>query len=164
MRLGKGSLAAQFAAQAEFKFRGGRVPWKRTERFGNRPPPPKTLQRTGALKRAWTGRGSGSITIKSPNKVTIGVNTTLFPQAPVFQRLGLTIVRPDSSKPVTRGRTAMGWTLGLRFGAWISEARLKRGLAIEGRRLSVNPVMMSRAKKSLLGWIVTGENSTRGNA
>ena len=157
MRKGEGSVAAQFKAETELLFRGGRSPWKRTQPFGRRAAPAKTLQRTGALRRAWTGDGPGSLTMTRANRVTIGVDTARFPQAAMFQRLGLTLVRPKQAGP--RGRSAMGWFLGMRYGVWISEARLKRGLAIEGRRVSINPAMMKRVKVSLLDWIVTGTAS-----
>jgi hypothetical protein len=155
MRKGPGSVDAQFRAEAEFLFGGGRAPWKKTGRFGNRPPPRKTLQRTGALRRAWTGKGAGSITVTRANRVTIGVDGARFPQAPVFQRRGSTFVRPRQMGK--GGRSKMHWFLGLTYGVWIPDSRLQQGLEIRPRRVSINPIMLDRAGAVLLDWIVRGK-------
>jgi hypothetical protein len=154
MRKGPGSVDAQFKAEAEFLFGGGRSPWKKTQRFGNRPAPRKTLQRSGALKRAWTGKGAGSITIRRANRVTIGVEGARFPQAPVFQSRATTIVRPRQMGK--GGRTKMHWFLGLTYGVWISDERLRRGLELRPRRVSINPLMLKRASTALLDWVIRG--------
>lgn len=158
MRKGRGSVDAQFKAEAEFLFGGGRASWKRTKRFGNRPAPRKTLQRTGALKRAWTGEGAGSLTITRSHRVRIGVDTARFPQAAVFQRLSSTLVRPRQMGK--GGRTKMHWFLGLTYGVWISDSRLRQGLEIRPRRVSINPQMMHRASSALEAWIIRGKRPT----
>jgi hypothetical protein len=156
MRKGRGSVDAQFRAEAEFRFGGGRAPWKRTERFGSRPAPRKTLQRTGALKRAWTGEGAGSITRTRSHRVTIGVEKARFPQAPVFQRHGSTFIRAD--KMGKGGRSKMHWYLGLTYGVWIPDSKLRTtGVELVGRPVSINPQMLHRASSALEAWIIRGK-------
>ena len=156
MRKGRGSVDAQFKAEAEFLFAGGRAPWKKTKRFGSRPAPRKTLQRTGALKRAWTSGGAGSLTITRSNRVRIGVDTARFPQAVMFQRHGTTVIHPRQMGK--GGRSKMHWFLGLTFGVWISDARLRgRGIRVKGRPVSINPQMMHRASSALEAWIIRGK-------
>jgi len=159
MRKGRGSVDAQFKAEAEFMFGGGRAPWKKTKRFGTRPAPRKTLQRTGALRRAWTGTGAGSLTFKRPLSVRIGVDKARFPQAPMFQRHGSTFIRAD--KMGKGGRSKMHWFLGLTYGVWIPDSTLLgTGVEIQGRPVSINPQMMHRASSALEAWIIRGKRPT----
>lgn len=159
MRKGRGSVDAQFKAEAEFRFGGGRAPWKKTKRFGSRPAPRKTLQRSGALKRAWTGTGAGSITLSRANRITIGVDGARFPQAPVFQRHGSTFIR--ARQMGKGGRSKMHWFLGLTYGVWIPDSTLRgTGVEIKGRPVSINPLMMHRASSALEAWIIRGKAPT----
>jgi hypothetical protein len=154
MRRGPGSIEAQFKAQAEFPRRGGRVPWKRTKAFGNRRPPAKTLQRTGALMRAWTDQGPGALTIKGRRKIAVGVDSARFPQAVVFQRQRDTLIRAKTIG--AQGRYAMHWYLGMHLGVWISQRRLRAGLRIVPRRVSVNPDMMENVGNAVAKHLAGG--------
>lgn len=144
MRRGPGSTQDQFARQTEMGARSSRR-WKRTAAFGNRPAPTRTLHRTGALEAAWTG-GPGAITERGPRGVAIGVDRVRFPQASVFQRSGLTPVRVTSKSRIF---------LGMEFGVWLKAST--RRMFIEGRPLSVNPVMLERARRVIVGYYVRGE-------
>lgn len=162
MRFGEGSISAQFAAEAEFTEGGGRNAWPKTKPFGNRAAPAKTLQRSGHLMNAWLGQAAGAISESTPNSFYVGVDTALYPPAGVFQSLTPTVVRPK--KPAKGGKgTAMHYFLGLTFGVWISEARLRAGLVIPPRRVAAGPVMQQRVANLLKNWIV-GEGITRAEA
>ncbi len=161
MRQGPGSVDDQFKQSSEFTDTGAQIPWKKTQPFGNRPAPAKTLIRTGRLRAAWTGRGAGALTRITAKRVMIGPDPKRFPQAGMFQRIGWTIIRPK--KMGKGGRTKMHWFLGMTYGVWISEARLKRGLRIEGRRVGVNPKMMKRASVALRDFLISGNASTAAN-
>lgn len=158
MWFGPGSTNDQFNREAEGT-QFGYIQWPRTKPFGNRPAPVKTLQRTGALKRAWTGSQPGALFDAKGNTFMIGVDTNLFPGAGVFQGYAPAIVRPLKSTLKTR-RTAMHSYLGMQFGAWISEARLMRGLVIPNRRVNASPEMRARVADLLARWLV-GEAPTR---
>jgi hypothetical protein len=162
MRHGGGSVSRQFQTTTYINRTGARIPWKRTKKFGRRPPPPRTLHRTGALERAWTGTGAGSFTRHTNTRVVIGVDRSKFPHASVFQTILPTIVRP---KPPlgARGRHRMGWFLGMRFGVWLSNARLEQGLKIFPRRLGVNPEMTKRARVGLREFLITGKATVARN-
>lgn len=153
MRRGPGSVADQFDRQTEMGARAS-IRWRRTRAFGNRPAPSRTLHRTGALRSAWTG-GAGARTDYRPNGVSIGVDRVRFPQAAVFQRSGITPI------PVTR---KMRFALGLNpeIGVWLRAST--RRLLVQGRPVSVNGVMLDRARKVVMGWYVRGEAASQRRA
>ena len=162
MRFGPGSIDAQFAAEAEMPAGGGSNPWAKTKPFGNRPAPAKTLQRSGRLRGAWLGQAAGAISESTPNSFYVGVDSALYPPAGVFQSLTPTVVKPKKLAKGGKG-SAMRYFLGLTFGVWISEARLRAGLVIPPRRVGASPVMQQRVANLLKNWIV-GEGITRSEA
>lgn len=160
MRIGGGSVSDQFRTQTYFSQFGARVPWKRTKPFGTQPAPRRTLDRTGALKRAWTG-GTGSVTRHTDVKVQIGVDQTRFPQAGRLQSTSATLTRPVHMG--ARGRTKMHWYLGMKLGVWISDRRLMMGLKVQPRRLGVNPEMMKRISVGMEDFLLTGKAAVARN-
>ena len=142
---GPGSVADQFARQTEQAMRVGQR-WPRTRDFGSRKAPARTLHDKGALEAAWTGRGAGSRTRRLPNGVEIGVDTRLFPQAAMFQRGGITIIRVTP-----RARLYLGLT----FGVWLRKST--RSLKVEGRPVGVNTAMLGRVKKVVGRYYLHGE-------
>jgi hypothetical protein len=84
----------------------------------------------------------------------VGVEASAFPQARVFQAKSATTVYPK--KMGKRGRYAMGWLLGMKFGVWMSNARLQKGLKIEPRRFSLGPLVRDRVKQVFSQWILKG--------
>jgi hypothetical protein len=62
---------------------GGQRGWLPTRRFGNVPPPPSTLVRSGRLRNAWLGRGAGAVTRIGRLGAEFGV--TGFPHAAVHR-------------------------------------------------------------------------------
>lgn len=152
MRKGPGSVGAQFSAQAEDSLNGLR-PWPKTHAFGRRPAPSRTLRDTGKLENAWTG-GSGSVARVTPNSFAIGVDTGVVPYAGVFQSQTPTRVR--AKKMGARGRYAMGWMLGMKFGVWLSNKRLEEGFLIQPRRVGVNKTMLGRVRNVLVSFVTRG--------
>jgi len=159
MRYGDDSIEEQFRTTTYMTRRGARVPWKPTQPFGRCKPPKRTLHRSGALERAWLGHDPGSITRWSGNRLQIGVSTARFPQAGVFQKVSMTLIRPK--KMGKRGRYAMAWALGMRCGVWLSNRRLEMGLQVQPRRLGLPPAMIRRANSTLLHFIINGTGGGR---
>lgn len=145
MRRGPGSTGDQFARQTEMAARASLF-WKRTQPFGNRPAPARTLHRTGALQAAWTGTGPGAVTDVRANGVRIGVDRVRFPQARMFQRSGVTAIRIT---PKMRGFVRGAYGVNFR--------RDKTHVYVEGRPVSVNVVMLDRARKVVVGYFLKGE-------
>jgi len=154
LRHGPGSVAAQFAAEATLLSGGGAAAWPRTKPFGNRPPPAKTLQRSGSYRAAWLGQGAGAVTRITPTRVSIGVDPRVMPRVLLFQ--ARRAVRVYAKRRTAGGDFAMRVKLGLTYGVWISNRRLLQGILIPPRRLSVNPVMRRRAAAILRSYIATG--------
>lgn len=152
MRLGPGSVGDQFAQQATHG-EGGIAAWAPAKAFGNRAAPPKTLERSGGLRRGWTGRGPGGIVQVATDRVAVGVDASVFP-AVVAQMHGATIRPKRMGK---RGRSAMGWFLGMTYGVWLSEERLRRGLVIPARPVAVNLAMSGRVAKLIATYVTTGK-------
>jgi hypothetical protein len=74
----------------------------------------------------------------------------------MFQRHGVTVIHPRQMGK--GGRSKMHWFLGLTYGVWISDARLRgRGIRVKGRPVSINPQMMHRASYALEAWIIRGK-------
>lgn len=163
MRFGPGSITDQFNREAEGT-QFGYIQWPRTKPFGNRPAPAKTLQRTGSLLRAWQGTGPGSLPDNNigGNTFVVGVDTTMFPGAGVFQGYAPAIVRPKKQAKTRKG-SAMRYYLGKAFGVWISEARLQSGLVIPNRRVNASPEMRARVADILARWLI-GEAPNRTEA
>ena len=159
IRFGEGSIEEQFRTTSYYSQHGARVPWKPTKPFGNRPPPKRTLHRTGALERAWLGQDPGSITRHTGNILQIGVSTAKFPHAGVFQKVSATLIRPKTMGK--RGKYKMGWKLGLTYGVWISNRRLEMGLRIDPRRLGLSPRALQRANVVLRDFIISGTGKGR---
>jgi len=159
---GPGSVENQFLSQSTFGRGGGRRPWKKTEAFGSRPAPTFTLVRTGGLMRAWTGRGAGSETFRSQRHVRVGVDRTRFPQAGRLN--GDRTVFSKARKSGARGRSKMHWFLGMNFGVWISDKKLRsRGLPVVPRPVGVNPTMLKRVANRVIEWVLEGNaQSARG--
>lgn len=64
---------------------GGFRGWLPTRQFGNTPPPPKTLQRSGALLRAYLGQGPGAIEEVGRDEARFGVSGAVLPYAVVHR-------------------------------------------------------------------------------
>ncbi len=153
-RFGSGSVSDQIDRARTIGYSGSSR-WPRTKRFGNRAPPARDLVRSGAYRRGWLG-GTGSITRLRRDKVTIGVDTFRFPQARVFQKRRPTRVR--AKKMGAKGRSKMGWFLGLTFDVWISDRVLfGRGLRIAPRRVALNRQIAHRSAVSFREWLITGK-------
>lgn len=144
-RGGEGSFEEQFAHEAEMN-RSVSVRWKRTQDFGSRKAPSKTLHDKGDYERAFTGRGPGSVLKAVPNGVQVGVDRTRFPQVTVFQRSGITI-RPVSAK--------QRFYLGMTYGVWLKKST--RTLKTEGRPVSMNRGITGRARKPVARYFSTGQ-------
>lgn len=151
-----GGTQVQFTSETEISKRGAN-PWPKSHPFGNRKMGSRTLRNTGAYQNAWTGKAGAIKTVEpKPGGATfsVGVSAAQFPQARVFQKRTNTIVRPK--KMGKGGRSSMGWFLGMNFGVWLSEARLKKGLVIKPRRVSMNNQVGEAVKKILSNWILRG--------
>lgn len=126
----------QFTAQAEM--RGATTsPWAKSQPFGTKKAPSRTMQGSGDYRRAWLG-GAGSTETVSTNSVTIGVEREMFPQVAIHQgsRMSTTVY------PKKRTKGGKDWKmrlfLGMTYGVWMSKARIEKGLKILRRRLSVS--------------------------
>jgi len=165
MRFGPGGIRQQFATSTEIGPSGTTV-WPRTKPFGTKAPGLRVLRQTGAYEAGWEGRGAGSLTAARPiaggAHFAVGIDAGVFPQAKVFQAQGPTLIKPK--KMGKRGRYAMAWFLGMKYGVWLSNARLERGFLIQPRRLSINnPQVAAQARAILRNWIKTGR-VTQGKA
>ena len=139
VRFGPGGFARQFADEAEY-YNQTKTPWPRTQPFGSRPAPSKTLVGKGRLRAAWLG-GSGAIgKIEFGKRITVGVSGASVPYAGVFQSDIPTIVR--AKKKTKSGQYAMRIFLGLTFGVWITNDKAKLGMVIRPRRVNVNREMV----------------------
>lgn len=136
MRTGTKGVYRQFVDQTEYKGTTS-TPWARTQDFGTRKAPRKTMLGTGLYRAAFLG-GAGSIERIEPKSVEIGVDSGLFPQVKIHQsRRPYTIVKP---KARTRGGKdfKMRFFLGLTYGVWMSRERIAKGMKIPRRRVSVS--------------------------
>lgn len=161
MRHGPGSTSAQAMAQAEFTRSGGVNPWPRTKPFGTRKMPLRTLLATGRYRTALSQRVSGVVEIRAPHVVGFRLDRFAFPQWPVFQAHSPTVIRAKSSHRTKTGKLAMQMFLGLTFGVWISERNLlNRGLTIQPRRVSENPVMWKRVIEVYRAYILAARSGS----
>lgn len=150
IRVGSGSIADQYARQAEMR-KAASFPWKRTQDFGNRRAPARTLHRSGALEDAWTGRGPGGfVRRRGARGVEVGVDSARFPQARMFQRGGITMIR------VTPRMRAL---VGMEFGVWMRRdtARVK----VEGRPVAMNREILRRARRPVVSYFNHGLSGAR---
>lgn len=107
-------ISEEFANQVWYTKGGSRKPWQRTRPFGTRPSPSRTLQASGALRRAWTG-GVGSINRISKDRVVLGVSASLFPQAALLRGGGGENIRttPTRIRVTPRMRGAIRYKYGV---------------------------------------------------
>lgn len=148
MRRGEGSVSAQFQTSTELTRGGGSRPWPPTRQFGNVPPGPRTLVRTGAYRQGWLG-GHGSKQVSFRNGVAIGVDRRVFPQVNVFQGDRIAVAR--ARKRTAKGRLAMQLRLGLIYGVFAKEVRIRP------RNVSINPRMLNAMGVKVLAWAARGE-------
>jgi hypothetical protein len=142
---GPGSIEDQFRRQAEMG-RLSSAPWLRTQDFGSRKAPARTLHRSGALEAAWTG-GPGSVTlVDEPHTIGVGVDSKRFPQAAMFQRNGITVI------PITR---RMRMFVGMTFGVWFKAS--KQRILVQGRPVAINREILSRARPMVQGYFLRGQ-------
>lgn len=147
-RGGPGSIQDQFRRQAETGMRSSSF-WKRTQPFGRRPAPARTLRRTGSLEAAWLGTGAASITETSrANTVRVGVDARLMPQAAVFQRSGITVIQVTPK---------MRLYVGANFGVWMKRSTTR--IKVEGRPVALNRDTLGRARKIVQGYYLHGEGA-----
>lgn len=148
------SIQSQFRQQRTVSVAGGSA-WERTKPFGECNPPQRTLYRTGALQRAWTGQSSDSITEIRRGRVSVGAGGSVGIRAVVFQRAAPTRVR---AKRRTRGgKLAMQLALGLGpCKVWISEGKLLSGLVIPSRPVGMSRGMLRAASRVVLRSVATG--------
>ena len=136
LRFGTRGISDQFKDETEYRG-GGSSGWKKTEPFGTRKAPYKTMQAGGTYRRAWLG-GAGGVETISANAIEIGVDRTLFPQVAIHQGSAASV----RVFPKTRTKGGKDWKmrffLGLTYGVWLTKARIEQGLKIAHRRLSVS--------------------------
>lgn len=154
LRLGTRGIRSQFADQTEYRGKSA-IPWKKGHDFGIKKAPAKTMIGTGAYMSAFLG-GAGRIQRITANSVEVGVDPAKFPQVKIHQgRYAVRVIKPKqtmrshttarrrnkngSFSVVTKSTTDynMRWFLGLTYGAWMSKARIKKGLRVARRRVSV---------------------------
>jgi hypothetical protein len=152
MRRGPGSVDEQFERGVENSLTGTTA-WQRKHDFGSRLAPTKTLVSGGQLRNDWTGVGANSTSGVTANSFTTGVGSGNA-YAKVFQSQAPTIIKPK--KRGAKGRYSMFWYLGMKFGVWLSNARLAQGFVIQPRRVAINETMLSRVRRPVTRFIVDG--------
>lgn len=137
LRFGPRGIREQFTDETEYRNRSA-YPWLDSEAFGRTPAPISTLNRTGRYKSAWLG-GPGGKTETTDASLTIGVDRGAFPQVAIHQgRRSSVTVKPKKRSSTRPNDWAMRFYLGMVHGVWLSIKRIKRGLKIRRRRLSVS--------------------------
>lgn len=160
MRRGEGSVAAQLQAQATFTESGAVVPFPRTRPFGTRPQPLRTLLASGRYRMALDTGGEGAVEINEPLRVGLGLDPGRFPQWPVFQAYGPTVIRAKRGNRARNGRLMMQVVLGLLYGVWISEQKLLEGLVIQPRPVRTNPLMKRRVAEIYRAYLVAARSDS----
>ena len=136
LRFGTRGISDQFKDQTEYRGSGS-TPWDKTQDFGTRKAPRKTMQASGGYRRAWLG-GAGGVENISANAIEIGVDRGDFPRVAIHQG-SASSVRVYPKKRTKGGKDwAMRFYLGLTYGVWLTKKRLEMGLKIPRRRLSVS--------------------------
>lgn len=159
---GAGSTFDQASSMATHTQFGGVLQWKRTQPFGRRPMPLRTLLRSGRYRAAITSKAAGTIEIREPHRVGFTLDGSVFPQWKVFQATAPTIIRAKTANRARNGRLMMQVVLGLFYGAWISERKLLEGLVVEPRRISTNPPMRRRVAEVFRAYLVaSGSGQSR---
>lgn len=146
MRQGAGSVGDQSERQATMRANGSVKAWPKTKPFGNRPAPAKTLRMTGRYLAAWTGGNAGGLSQVGTDRVAIGVDTRVFPQAAVFQSNAATRI------PIT---AKMRRFVAAKFG--VNFRRSKTHVVVEPRPFAVNPTMLRRVRQILVTYVLTGK-------
>lgn len=141
----RASVARDFKDHGWHTPDGGLLRWKESLPFGNKPEGEPLGGARGFLARAWAG-GSNGFQVQTPQRVAIGV---IHPAAAMHRggsgtdaRERVTVIRAE--KEGARGLPAMFWYLGMRFGAWISVRKLRRGLEVPSRpHATANPRLVT---------------------
>lgn len=146
-RMQRMSVRAEFRSESFFRKKGGRQPWKKTQAFGRRRSPSKTLQRSGDLKGAWLGTRPGGIFRVHARSVEVGVDGNEIEYL-ARVRGGTTqdldtrdyLVKPRklansrSNRQLTGAqRYAMFWAVLRQHGVALTERTLERGMAVTPR-------------------------------
>lgn len=166
LRFGTRGVRQQFSDQTEYRGKSS-IPWKKGHDFGIKKAPAKTMIGTGAYMSAFLG-GAGNISKVTPNSIEIGVRSDKFPQVKIHQgRYAVRVIKPKLTmrshttarkrnknggfSVVTKSSTDynMRWYLGLTYGAWMSKARIKKGLRVARRRVSVASATRKEISKFL---------------
>jgi hypothetical protein len=160
------SAAREFLSQSWFAPNGAVRPWTPTQPFGDRlgggdskgpgKGTKKTMIDSGGLFEAIQGTGPGSVVVITANRVSVGVDLSAFPYAPILRGgvgadidLSPAVIRPTKKVAGAGGsfvrQWAMFWFLGLTFGVWLSEAKLREGIVLPRRPyLTANPALTKR--------------------
>lgn len=136
LRTGTRGISDQFKDETEYRGSGSSA-WKKTQPFGTRKAPRKTMQASGLYRAAWLGGAGGTEKIEA-NSITIGVEADKFPRVKIHQGSAAS-VRVFPKKRTKGGKDwKMRFFLGLTYGVWLTRARIEKGLEIARRRLSVS--------------------------
>lgn len=139
MRFGTKGIRDQFIAQTEY--RGAlSVPWDRKRPFGTKSARGKTMMESGKYRAAWLG-GPGGTESSTGNTVTLGVNREIFKQVAIHQGSAAAVtVKPKTKirSGRNRGQWAMRFAIGMKYGVWMTNARIAKGFRIARRRLSLS--------------------------
>ena len=147
LRFGTRGISDQFKDQTEYRGTGS-APWEKTQDFGTRKAPRKTMQASGGYRAAWLG-GAGGVENISANAIEIGVDRGKFKQVAIHQG-SAPFVKVYPKKRAKGGKDwAMRFFLGLTYGVWLTKKRLEMGLKIPRRRLSVS----SDVRKAVAGMV-----------
>ena len=147
LRFGTRGISDQFKDQTEYRGTGS-TPWDKTQDFGTRKAPRKTMQASGTYRAAWLG-GTGGVENISANAIEIGVDRGKFKQVAIHQG-SAPFVKVYPKKRTKGGKDwAMRFFLGLTYGVWLTKKRLEMGLKIPRRRLSVS----SDVRKAVAGMV-----------
>jgi len=147
-RFGNGSITEQFAREATIFGSNSASPW--APRFNTpqmRSVSGSLLNRSGAYKKAWQGKGRGSFrSTKDKKRVSFGVNRGAMPMATMHQNEGVTTYRYGP-----RRRVAIGMATGL----WL---RNPTGvIRTPGRPVSLNDRIANRALDAMAEYFLTGK-------
>lgn len=137
-------IASEFDREAWERPSRGAKGWKPTKAFGNRPAPRKTLQRSGALRRAYAGTGPGAVERITARRATFGVDGGVLPYAEVHRGGAGKILGADAARPARIQVTEkMRRFLAARFGVYIR--RTTREIVIPRRpHATLSPEVRTR--------------------
>lgn len=130
---------------------GGRVRWPRTEAFGNRPAPARTMIGSGAYLSAWMG-GAGSVERITRRRAEFGVDSSRFPFARVHRatttkQLTVAESKRPAEQVVSRRQR---WFLGLTYGAWMRTGAVLR--TPRRPHATDNPELRRRMRALVAAW------------